>query len=88
MLDVTILSPQDLLFQGQTNHVILPGEQGVFEICPFHRPLVSRLLAGLIVLDDQIVPIQRGVVKVEHDRVLAIVEPDSNPLGGSIANQS
>ena len=84
-LEVTIVSPQELLFQGQANHVIVPGEAGVFEICPFHRPIVSRLLAGLIVLDDQMVPIQRGIIKVEHDAVIAIVEPDpaGGPGGGS-----
>ena len=77
MLEITILSPHDLLFSGRAHHMILPGEQGVFEILPFHRPLVSRLLPGLILVDDQQFPIQRGVVKVERDTVTAIVEPES-----------
>lgn len=84
MLDVMIASPQDLLFQGRARHVIFPGEQGVFEVCPFHRPLVSRLLPGLIVVDEQSFPIQRGVVKVEHDTVTAIVEPESAHPEGSL----
>lgn len=77
MLEVTVVTPQDLLFQGQAEHVILPGEQGVFEVFPFHRPMVSRLLPGFIVVDNQPIPIRRGVVKVEHDRVMAVVEIES-----------
>jgi len=78
-MDVVILSPQDLLYQGRASRVIFPGEEGVFEVAPFHRPLVSRLLPGLIVVDQQAFPIHRGVVKVRHDVVTAIVEPDSSP---------
>lgn len=74
-MDVLILSPRDLLFQGSARSLILPGEQGVFEIAPFHRPLVSRLLPGLIVIDGrQTMLIHRGVVKVSRDAVTVIVE--------------
>ncbi|MBI3011389.1 MAG: hypothetical protein HYY58_02720 [Candidatus Omnitrophica bacterium] len=76
MLEVAVLSPEALLFNGRARHVILPGEQGVFEVWPFHRPVVSRLLPGFIVVDGQPFPIRRGVVKVEHDTVTAIVEAD------------
>lgn len=74
MLDVTILTPQEVLFQGRAARVILPGEMGTFEVGQFHRPLVSRLLPGLLIVDDKSVPIRRGVVKVERDRVTSIVE--------------
>ena len=74
MLEMLIVSPGDVLFRGQARRVILPGEQGVMEILPFHRPLVSRLLPGVIVVDDAMVPIERGVVKVDHDLLTVIVE--------------
>ena len=74
MLDVVILTPQEILFQGQAGRVILPGEMGTFEVGQFHRPLVSRLLPGLLIVDNQSVLIHRGVVKVERDRVTSIVE--------------
>ena len=74
MLDVTILTPQEVLFQGRAVRVILPGEMGTFEVGQFHRPLVSRLLPGLLIVDDRSVLIRRGVVKVEKDRVTSIVE--------------
>ena len=76
MLTVVILSAQELLFEGLARHVILPGEQGVFEVWPFHRPLISRLLPGFIVVDEQPIAIRRGVVNVARDAVTALVEPE------------
>lgn len=78
MLDVTVLTPSAVLFTGRARHVTVPGEQGVFEILPFHRPLVSRLLPGLMVIDDQVISINHGVIKVDHDAITAIIEPDSS----------
>ena len=77
MLDVVILTPQEVLFQGQAGRVILPGEEGTFEVGPFHRPIVSRLLPGLLIVDEQSVLIRRGVVKVEKNRVTSIVEVEA-----------
>ncbi|MFC1709568.1 hypothetical protein ACFL2J_05910 [Candidatus Omnitrophota bacterium] len=74
MLDVTIISPRQMVFKGQANGVILPGEYGVFEILLFHKPLLSRLIGGRIDIDGNSYPILRGVVKVEQNRVTAIVE--------------
>ena len=75
MLDVTILTPQEVLFQGQAVRVILPGEMGTFEVGPFHRPLMSRLLLGEILVDDKKIPIRRGIVKIERNTVTSMVEP-------------
>jgi F-type H+-transporting ATPase subunit epsilon len=79
VLQVAIVSPDQMLFEGSARQVTVPGEAGVFEIHPFHRPLVSRLLPGLIVVDGKTFPIIRGVVKVELDRVTAIVESERLP---------
>ena len=76
MLDVVILSPQEELFKGRAHSLVFPGVQGVFEVLPFHHPLVSLLLPGIILVDDQPIGIRRGVVKIEHDLVTAIVEPE------------
>lgn len=75
MLDVKILSPQEILFEGQAPRVIVPGEEGVFEVGPFHRPMVSRLLPGDLIVGTRILAIKRGIVKVLHETVTAIVEP-------------
>ena len=77
-MDITIVSLQEVLYQGKANQIIFPGEQGMFEVLPSHRPMVSLLLPGTIVIDEaQVLPIERGVVKVAFDQITAIVEPSS-----------
>ncbi len=74
MLDVLICTPQEIIFEGRAQSAIFPGELGVFEITPFHKPLLSRLISGIIVVDQQKVAIFRGVVQVKANKVTAIVE--------------
>lgn len=76
-MDVTIVSLHEVLFNGKARQVILPGEQGMFEVLPMHRPMASLLLPGTIVIDEEkVFPIARGVVRVGFDQVTAIVEPE------------
>ena len=73
-LDVLITSAEQVLFEGTARSLIVPGELGTFEVLPLHRPLVSRLLAGVILVDDRPLPIRRGVVRVADDVVTMVVE--------------
>jgi len=75
MLDTIILSPQRVIFKGILESIILPGEAGVFEVLPYHKNIISRLIKGEIVLDQkEILPIKRGIVKVERNKVVVVVE--------------
>lgn len=80
MLDVIIISPGRVIFEGKADSVILPGEAGVFEVLLYHRPLLSRLISGELFVDGSSLSILRGVVKVESDAVTAIVESSENGL--------
>jgi F-type H+-transporting ATPase subunit epsilon len=74
VLQVTVVSPAGVLFEGAAKTVICPGEQGTFELLPFHRPLVSRLMDGLLEVDERAWPISRGIAQVVDDRVTIIAE--------------
>ena len=64
-----------ILFQGQSKCVFLPGDEGEFEILDFHKPIMSRLKKGTIVVDNnKEFPIQGGVVKMNHQSLVAMVE--------------
>ena len=79
MIEVTLLTPQKVIFKGSAHRVIFPGEQGIFEVGSFHRPLFSRLLPGTLIVDNEAFPILRGVVKVDRNAVTSIVEtPDGS----------
>jgi F-type H+-transporting ATPase subunit epsilon len=74
LLKVKIFSPQEVIFEGQAKSVIFPGEQGVFEVLPFHKRLISRLVAGQLFVDDRAFPIKRGVAQVDQNNITAVVE--------------
>ncbi len=73
-IQVIITSPERVLFHGTALSLSFPGEQGTFEVLPFHRPLVSRLLAGSVEVDGRAFSIRRGAVRVADDVVTAVVE--------------
>jgi len=73
-LEVSVLNPQKVIFEGKARRVILPGEEGVFEIQPFHKRLLSRLVGGTVTIDEQTFVIRRGIAKVNQNKVTVIVE--------------
>jgi len=63
------------LFEGEAWSVFLPGSTGEFEILELHRPIVSLLKAGKIIVDwEQEFPIKRGAVRMSGDELVAVVE--------------
>ena len=74
LLDVSILNPKEVVFEGKAKSVILPGEQGVFEVLPFHKRILSRLISGTLVVDEKSFTIQRGIAKIDQNKVTIIIE--------------
>ena len=74
LLDVSVLNPKEIVFEGKAKSVMLPGEQGVFEVLPFHKRLLSRLISGTIIIDEKNFPVRRGIAKVDQNKVTVIVE--------------
>jgi F-type H+-transporting ATPase subunit epsilon len=73
-LTVLIATPERVLYEGNAQSVVLPGEKGVFEVLPFHKRLLSRLLEGRVIVDGKSMQIRRGVAKVGENHVTVIVE--------------
>ncbi|MDD5348139.1 MAG: hypothetical protein PHT59_05970 [Candidatus Omnitrophica bacterium] len=74
MVNVVIYTPERLVFQGKVQSVVLPGEQGVFEVLAYHKPLVSRLISGVIVVGEQSFAIRCGIAGVSRNRCIAVIE--------------
>ncbi len=74
MLDVTVVTPEKVVFEGKANSITLPGEQGVFELLPFHKPLLSRLVSGKLLIDKNAFSIRRGIVGINHNKATIIIE--------------
>ena len=79
LLDVMVLNPQKVVFEGKAESVILPGEQGVFEILAFHKRMLSRLITGILTVGNKNFYIRRGVAKIDQNKVLVIIEEQKEP---------
>ncbi len=74
MFNVMVLDQANVVFNGIANSVVLPGDEGEFEILDFHKPIVSFLRRGDIVIDEMGFPISRGIVRFYKNQLIALVE--------------
>lgn len=75
MLKISVLNPRQIIYEGEAKSIFFPGDQGEFEVLMFHKPLISLLRKGAIIVDWKIkIPIHKGVVRVNNDQVVALVE--------------
>jgi F-type H+-transporting ATPase subunit epsilon len=80
-MKVTIVTPQELLFEGDAKEVVLPGHDGEFSVLDFHQACVYALRQGQIKMlnGPRRAPgsrffIQGGVALVELGKLKVIVE--------------
>jgi F-type H+-transporting ATPase subunit epsilon len=73
-LNVSLLTPNRIVFKGKAKSVIVPGEEGSFEVLAFHKRILSRLLGGVLDIDGERFLIKRGIIKVDQNMVTIIVE--------------
>jgi F0F1-type ATP synthase epsilon subunit len=71
---VLIATLDRVIYEGRARSLILPGEEGTFEVLPYHKKLLSRLKQGPLILDGASFPIMKGVAKVGPTEVTVIVE--------------
>ena len=78
MLELKIVSPQKIEFEGQVESVLVPGTLGQFEILKGHAPIISSLATGKVVYADgegkHSLDIAGGFVEVQKDKVSVCVE--------------
>lgn len=78
MLKTTIVSPERILYTGETEKVFVPGAMGRFEILTGHAPIVSILSAGIVRCEGGDEPfevsVNGGFVEVLRDEVSLCVE--------------
>lgn len=76
-LHVTIVSPENVLFEAQADSIVVPGEKGRFEILKGHAPIISSLSAGIITCtgDENFEQaVKGGFVEVAQNNVSICVE--------------
>jgi F0F1-type ATP synthase epsilon subunit len=74
MIDVIIYNPEKVIFEGKAESIIFPGERGVFEVLPYHKPMLTRLVSGKVIVDEHIFPIRCGIVGINHNKATVVIE--------------
>lgn len=78
MLTLKIVSPEKVMFTGEVDSILVPGEQGCFEILPNHAAIISTLLAGKVEYgvkgEKKSFLIHSGFVEVKKNEVSLCVE--------------
>ncbi|MDR2471987.1 MAG: F0F1 ATP synthase subunit epsilon [Tannerella sp.] len=81
-MNIRILSPTGVVFEGEISHATFPGELGSFNVYPRHAPMISALKNGVITFwqnntpEDQpnTVPIESGFVEINSDNLTVCIE--------------
>ena len=78
MLQLRIVSPERIEYDGQVESVLVPGSMGQFEILQDHAPIISTLQNGEVVYTTKegrvSLSIQGGFVEVQKNVVSVCVE--------------
>ncbi|MCE1254136.1 MAG: ATP synthase F1 subunit epsilon [Anaerolineae bacterium] len=79
-----IISQDRIVYQGDADIVILPGEEGEMGILPNHSPLLSVLKFGIITVrfkgDEDHFTVAGGIAEVERDQVVVLADAAENVM--------
>lgn len=77
-----IVSQDRLVFQGDVDLVLAPGEGGVLGILPRHAPLLSTLTYGVLTVrhhgEEEHFTIAGGIIEVQPDKVTVLADAAEN----------
>jgi len=72
---ISIMTPEALLYQNEIESVFFTGDQGEYELLPYHYPVLGILTEGKIVINwRETVTIKFGLVKFFANDCVVLVE--------------
>ncbi len=84
-----IVSQDRLVFQGEADMVLIPGELGEMGVLPNHAPLLSTLKFGILKVryqgKEDVFTVAGGVVEVQPDIVSVLADAAENVLEIDVA---
>jgi F-type H+-transporting ATPase subunit epsilon len=89
-----LVSPEQLVFSGEVEHVVVPGTEGEFGVLAGHAPMIAMLRPGVVRIlgpDEQDILVVGGFAEVGPegltilaDRAVPLAEVDPAVLAGEI----
>ncbi len=72
---LSIMTPEALLYQNEVESVFFTGDQGEYELLPYHYPVIGILKQSNIIINwRESVPIKFGLVKFFANDCIVLVE--------------
>ena len=75
-LTLKILTPQEILFEGEAEYLIVPSPQGTLGIFAGHTPLYAEVTPGVIEVtgsSPKTFEVSAGIIKVRRDVVTLLI---------------
>jgi F-type H+-transporting ATPase subunit epsilon len=89
-----LVSPEQLVFSGEVEHVVVPGSEGGFGVLAGHAPMVAMLRPGILKIlgpDEQRILVMGGFAEVTAealtvlaDRAVPVQEVEPDAIAGEI----
>ena len=80
LLRVDVVSAEELIFSGDAEFVVLPGELGELGIYPRHAPLITRIKPGAVRIrvpgetEEEFVFVAGGILEVQPYTVTVLAD--------------
>lgn len=76
---IKIITPEELLYEGEITLVQVPGKMGRFEVLHNHAPIISTLTPGKVKVEstageEKFFDIPGGVIQVKQNLVTVLTE--------------
>ncbi len=78
-IHVDVVSAEEMIFSGEADHVVLPGESGELGIWPRHTPLLTRIRPGAVRIKlpdggEEFVYVSGGMLEVQPTMVTVLAD--------------
>jgi F-type H+-transporting ATPase subunit epsilon len=78
-IQVDVVSAEENIFSGEATFIALPGESGELGILPGHTPLISRIRAGSVRIQndgapEELVFVAGGIIEVQPRSVTVLAD--------------
>ena len=72
---LTVMTPDLLVYEGEIQSVFLTGDQGEYELLPYHYPVLGILPESNIIIDwKESIPIKFGLIRFFANDCIILVE--------------
>lgn len=74
---IAIYMHDKTMFEGEGWSVFLPGDMGEFEVLAFHKPIMSLLKQGKVIVDQKKeFPVKKGIMRFEKEELVILAEEE------------